>query len=317
MNIVKKLRNTALALVLGSAFYGLQVQAAQNEKSMISYEQKVSDLWDKQEITEVINKFARALDRMDGPLMKSTYWLDAIEEHQDPIYPELFHWKDNGHKFVPLAMKGFESLELTQHRISNILIELDGKTAKAEAYVYAYHVHKDKKGVLHEGILGGRHLFEFVKKEDTWKIQHRVTIFDWNRNNLASAKWSKNFEEKYRGQRNNSDASYNYLKKSIKTQDIVFLVEFNIKPKYRAAFVKSLTKLIDDMSKEDTYVYSYLSQDSKDENKFVIHERWSESSFEAFVNNQLKAKSYRNDYEKNLPKWSKIPRIISVLKPIQ
>ena len=181
-----------------------------------SIEEKVLSLWDKQEISEVINKFARALDRVDGELMKSTYWEDAIEEHQDPIYPDLFSWNENAHKFVPLAMKGFEALEVTQHRISNILIELDGEAAKAEAYVYAYHVAKDENGVAHEGILGGRHLFDFVKKDDVWKIQHRVTIFDWNRNNVASAIWSENFSRHLRGQRDENDASYKYLKNQIK-----------------------------------------------------------------------------------------------------
>lgn len=302
-------------LVLSIGFSTLQADTKRGI-SMKTTEEKVLELWDKQAISEVIIKFARALDRMDGDLMKSTYWPDAIEEHQDPIYPDLFHWNDNAHTFVPIAMKGFEALETSQHRISNILIELDGDTAKAEAYVYAYHVAKDEKGVDHEGILGGRHLFNFVKKGDTWKIQHRNTIFDWNRNNKASAVWSEKFEDKYRGQRDKSDASYDYLKKIVDTEDIVFTVEFDIKPQYREEFLESLTKLIKDMSKEDTYVYSYLTQDANDKNKFVIHERWSESSFDAFVENQLKGKSYRDDYESKIANWSRIERKISVLKPL-
>ncbi len=52
--------------------------------------QKQQILWDKQEITEVMYRFARALDRMDGELMKACYWEDAIEEDQDPIFPDLF-----------------------------------------------------------------------------------------------------------------------------------------------------------------------------------------------------------------------------------
>ncbi len=104
--------------------------------------QKMLELLDKQEITEVINKHARSLDRMDGELMKSTYWEDAIEEHQDPIYPDLFHYNDNAHKFVPMAMEGFKALKTTQHRISNILVEVNGDKATAESYVWAYHVHE-------------------------------------------------------------------------------------------------------------------------------------------------------------------------------
>ena len=92
-------------------------------------EQKIQEVWDRQEIEQLMYKHARSLDRMDGELMKSTYWEDGIEEHQDPIYPELFHWNDNAWKFVPEAMNGFTNLKVTQHRISNVLIELDGDKA--------------------------------------------------------------------------------------------------------------------------------------------------------------------------------------------
>jgi hypothetical protein len=179
------------------------------DEKMVS---RLSELLDKQDITEVMYKFARALDRVDGELMKSTYWEDAIEEHQDPIFPDLFFWNDNAWKFVPVAMEGFKSLKVTQHRISNMLIEIDGNTAKAECYVWAYHVHEEE-GVDKEGILGGRHLFNFEKRNNEWRILHRTTLFDWNKNQEANAIWSEKYSDKYRGFRNKSDDSYNYLSK--------------------------------------------------------------------------------------------------------
>lgn len=106
-------------------------------------QQKLQLLLDKQDITEVIFRHARSLDRMDAELMKSTYWEDAIEDHQDPIFPDLFFYNDNAHAFVEPAMKGFEAIKITQHRISNVLIEVDGDTATAESYVWAYHVHEE------------------------------------------------------------------------------------------------------------------------------------------------------------------------------
>jgi hypothetical protein len=173
-------------------------------------EEKIQALWDKQAIADVVNKFGRALDRMDGELMKSTYWEDAIEEHQDPIYPELFFYKGNAWEFVPMAMEGFKALNVTQHRYSNLLIELNGDKATAECYVWAYHVHEEN-GVDKEGILGGRHSFQFEKHHDEWRIKHRVTVFDWNQNQDASAIWSDDYVDKYRGKRDKSDESYHYL----------------------------------------------------------------------------------------------------------
>jgi len=159
---------------------------------------KLQELLDKQEITEVMYKFARALDRVDGELMKATYWEDAIEEHQDPIFPDKFFWNDNAHKFVLIAMDGFKHLKATQHRISNPLIELDGNKASAECYVWAYHLHEED-GVDKEGILGGRHLFKFERRNGEWKILHRSTIFDWNQNQDASAVWGEEYGDKYKG----------------------------------------------------------------------------------------------------------------------
>jgi hypothetical protein len=182
----------------------------------MSLDPRVQALLDKQDITEVMFKFARALDRVDGELMKSTYWEDAVEEHQDPIFPEQFFWNGNAHEFVPIAMKGFEGLKATQHRISNPLIELSGDEATAECYVWAYHLHEED-GVDKEGTLGGRHLFRFERREGEWKILHRSTIFDFNQNHEATAVWGEAYGDKYKGKRiDRTDDSYTYIERDKK-----------------------------------------------------------------------------------------------------
>lgn len=173
-------------------------------------QQKLQQLLDKQEMTEIMYKFARALDRVDGELMKSTYWEDAIEEHQDPIFPDLFFYKDNAHAFVEPAMEGFRALKVTQHRVSNPLFEIEGDTATAESYIWAYHVHEED-GVDKEGILGGRQHFRFERRDGVWKIKHRSCTFDWNQNQNASAIWAENYSDKLRGKRDKTDDSYNYI----------------------------------------------------------------------------------------------------------
>jgi len=207
------MRNIVLSKVL--VFAGmllLIMNSCKNEVSMDT--KKLEQVWDRQEIEQLMYRHARSLDRMDGELMKSTYWPEGIEEHQDPIYPTLFHWNDNAHRFVPEAMKGFTNLKVTQHRISNVLIELKGDNkATAETYVWAYHVHTDENDVDHEGILGGRHLFDLEKRGDEWKIMKRVTIFDWNQNQNATAVWSDDYNDKYRPKRGDlKDESYKFIK---------------------------------------------------------------------------------------------------------
>jgi quinol monooxygenase YgiN len=50
---------------------------------------------------------------------------------------------------------------------------------------------------------------------------------------------------------------------------------------------------------------------------FMLYERWRESSFEAFIKNQFKAKSYRTAYEEKLPALLASPRTTSVLNTVE
>lgn len=99
------------------------------------------------------------------------------------------------------------------------------------------------------------------------------------------------------------------------SKDLVFTVEFNVKPEAKDEFLASLNQVVENMAKEETFVLSYLHRDVNDPNKFVIYERWSEPSFEDFVKNQLQGKRYRDDYEAKISEWLVKGRGISVLDP--
>ena len=99
------------------------------------------------------------------------------------------------------------------------------------------------------------------------------------------------------------------------SKDLVFTVEFNVKPEAKDEFLASLNQVVENMAKEETFVLSYLHRDVNDPNKFVIYERWSEPSFEDFLKNQLQGKRYRDDYEAKISEWLVKDRGISVLDP--
>ncbi len=98
--------------------------------------------------------------------------------------------------------------------------------------------------------------------------------------------------------------------------ELVFTVEFNVKPEARQAFLASLGEVIEQMAREETFVCTDLHQDATDPNRFLIYERWSEPSFEAFVENQLRGKRYRDEYESKIAEWLVKERDISVLEPL-
>jgi len=99
--------------------------------------------------------------------------------------------------------------------------------------------------------------------------------------------------------------------------DLVFYVQFHLKPESVNEFRASLLQLSGEMAKEETFVSTFLHQDAEDATKYTIYERWREPDMEAFFKNQLEGKSYREDYESHIEEWSATTRAISVLKPMQ
>lgn len=98
--------------------------------------------------------------------------------------------------------------------------------------------------------------------------------------------------------------------------DLVFYVKFHLHPEYVEDFRNSLLELAEAMSKEETFVSTFLHRDPNDTTKYTIYERWKEPSMDAFLKNQLQGKSYRDDYESQIEEWSATSREISVLKPM-
>lgn len=100
------------------------------------------------------------------------------------------------------------------------------------------------------------------------------------------------------------------------SKNLVFTVQFHVKPEYVQAFKDSLLYVLNSMSVEDTFVSCYLHKDSEDDTKFTVYEIWSEPSMDAFFKNQI-TKDYRKEYEDNLPDMLQSDRVITVLEPIQ
>jgi len=172
-----------------------------NQKNMDN--KILQEVKDHQDITQLLYRNVRSIDRLDLELMKSTYWSDAIQDHQDPINP--IDYSGNAWEFCEFAVKALADVERTHHRLSNILIEIDGDKAYAEAYVYAYHYYKTLEGNK-EGTLMGRYQNRLEKRNGEWKIAYRLTIFDANFTVDATDIWSKDFRNL--GQRFPNDKSY-------------------------------------------------------------------------------------------------------------
>ncbi len=84
-----------------------------------------------QEIRDVLARYARGVDRADGPLLKSCYHPDAIEEHGG-------NYTGNAFEYVDCAVPRIRGMGAMQHLLGTSHIEFDGDTAWVETYLWTF-----------------------------------------------------------------------------------------------------------------------------------------------------------------------------------
>lgn len=175
--------------------------------------EKILQVWDRQEIEQLLYRLVRSLDRKDEALMKSCYWPEAIEELEDTITGQ-FQYNGKAWDFIPMAMQGFSNFNRTFHRLSSILTQVEGKEATAETYITAYHQFTDENGNEKDQFVGARQLYKFVKRNEEWRIMHRLSIWEWNRNIDNTALWvdPTTVDIRYIPKRDKEDISYQFIK---------------------------------------------------------------------------------------------------------
>ena len=130
-----------------------------------------AEIADRLAIQDVIFTHSRGIDRCDRSCIESAYWPEA----------EVAYGAFDGraHDFAAMIAQVLQAgFELTQHVVSNVLIQLDGHRARSESYVTAYHLHA---GAEREMIFSGRYLDLHERREERWKILHRQVVMDWSR----------------------------------------------------------------------------------------------------------------------------------------
>ncbi len=133
----------------------------------------------KQEITEVLYRVARGTDRGDVELFGSGFHEDGTD----------YHGLANGPVRNILTVLGRSKLLLSQHAITNVLIDLDGDKARAESCFNALHQSRDEAGQLWDEMLRGRYLDRFERRDGAWKISRRVVLWDWSRMQPSGETW--------------------------------------------------------------------------------------------------------------------------------
>lgn len=125
----------------------------------------MTDREDRQDITDVLIRYATGIDRRDWSLFRTVFTDDCELD-----YGEIgtFHGVDAVTDFMVTT---HAAAGHTMHRVSNIVVTVSGDTAQAHAYVDALVMSTDgQSGVNAVGYYDD----DLVRTADGWKVTRRT-----------------------------------------------------------------------------------------------------------------------------------------------
>ena len=124
----------------------------------------------KQQITDVIYRYCRGMDRMDRELTLSCWHSGGTDDHA-PLYT------GSAEGFIEWLWPVHASMLGTRHVVSNILIEIEGDQAVAESY-WNVQLRLLVDGAPRDIRGAGRYVDHFEFLNDVWAIRHRTSLSD-------------------------------------------------------------------------------------------------------------------------------------------
>jgi len=139
------------------------------------HEDMVRELWDRQQISDVMLRFGRGLDLHDWDLYASTFtdpfevdFFDLTGQAATTTTPDV--WAE-------FASACLERL-VVMHQYSNFTITIDGDVASGIFYHVSRHRLPNKHGDDHYTQYGW-YENRFRRESDGWKISHLKHCFQW------------------------------------------------------------------------------------------------------------------------------------------
>jgi len=159
----------------------------------------VEELIAKQEITDLVGRYMRGLDRLDRELLRNTFHDDAQTNYG--------FFKGGPDDFVDMAFGALSEHKDNHHMIGQVNIDLNGDSAIGEVYFQAFH-QLIRDGETRDLFISGRYVDRYERRNGEWKIAFRSEVNDWTRDEPASDDYFKNSPQGLRGARYPDDPIY-------------------------------------------------------------------------------------------------------------
>jgi hypothetical protein len=161
---------------------------------------RLQEIGDRQEITDLIYRYCRSVDRLDVPLGRSIWHEDAIADYGETVY------QGDGRGVIDLICANHRKALHHSHQVSNILIELDGDRAASESYVTAtLRIRRGEQ--LMQITVWSRYVDRWSRRKGRWGLDKRIAIRDFDEVRGVTAMADHDV-----GRRDRSDPSYGVLK---------------------------------------------------------------------------------------------------------
>ena len=135
---------------------------------MAAHTLSVEEISDRIQIDDLLIRYTVAIDEKDWELLDTVYTPDAHVDYTESggikgEYPEVRAW----------LAKALAPFTMTQHLVSNSVVELDGDEARARTMVFNPMGTDDGKGGLRIFYVGGWYRDKLVRTEAGWRIAER------------------------------------------------------------------------------------------------------------------------------------------------
>lgn len=131
-------------------------------------EAKLREMLDRHEIWQVILRYCRGLDRFDREMVRSCYFDDAVEDHDNYV--------GRPDDFIDWANMTSGSFVNSRHGVSNHRCELAGD----DAYCETYYMFTGVAQTPPHAMSVGRYIDHFQRRDGEWRIANRVTVIEGN-----------------------------------------------------------------------------------------------------------------------------------------
>ena len=159
---------------------------------------ELQSLIDRTAISDVVYRYATAVDTRDWPLYKSCF-MENVEIDFSSWNPEA-KAKLSSDQWTQMVKEGVSGFETTQHISSNHVHTIDGDRAVCVSYMQAEHFLKTDEG-MKECTLGGYYTNDLIRTGDGWKISKCWLTVTWSRGDygvfeMAAARYTQSLKKK-------------------------------------------------------------------------------------------------------------------------